>query len=128
VERFAKMHDSEVILFHDEMDHAEYDQAAVKEALQDQSVKLANSDLKVSLDMTTYKRPIREILNRIDEMKIDLVSMATHGISGVRRALDESVTAEVIRHSNCPLLVWSADPQCPPGVMDTDEQRPPADG
>jgi nucleotide-binding universal stress UspA family protein len=128
VERFAKLHDSEVILFHDEMDHAEYDQAAVKEALQDQSVKLANSDLKVSLDMTTYKRPIREILNRIDEMKIDLVSMATHGISGVRRALDESVTAEVIRHSNCPLLVWSADPQCPPGVMDTDEQRPPADG
>jgi len=128
VERFAKMHDSEVILFHDEMDHSEYDQAAVKEALQDQSVKLANSDLKVSLDMTTYKRPIREILNRIDEMKIDLVSMATHGISGVRRALDESVTAEVIRHSNCPLLVWSADPQCPPGVMDTDEQRSPADG
>jgi hypothetical protein len=23
------------------------------------------------------------------------------------------VTAEVIRHANCPLLVWSAEPQCP---------------
>ena len=128
VERFARLHDSEVILFHDEMDHADYDQAAVKEALQDQSVKLANRDLKVSLDMTTYKRPIREILNRIDEMKIDLVSMATHGISGVRRALDESVTAEVIRHSNCPLLVWSAEPQCPPGVLTADAPRTPVDG
>ena len=117
VERFARLHDSEIILFHDEMDHAEYDQVAVKEALQDQSVMLANKNLKVSLDMTTYKRPIREILSRIDEMNIDLVSMATHGLSGVRRALDESVTAEVIRHANCPLLVWSADPQCPPGVM-----------
>ena len=117
VERFARLHDSEIILFHDEMDHAAYDQVAVKEALQDQSVMLANKDLKVSLDMTTYKRPIREILSRIDEMNIDLVSMATHGLSGVRRALDESVTAEVIRHANCPLLVWSADPQCPPGVM-----------
>ena len=115
VEKFAKFHDSEVILFHDEMDsvESEEDRAAVKTALQDQSVKLANTGLKVSLDMSTYRRPIREILSRIDDMNIDLVSMATHGESGVRRALDESVTAEVIRHSNCPLLVWSADPQCP---------------
>lgn len=127
VERFAKMHDSEVILFHDELDHPEYDQAAVKEALQDQSVELANRDLKVSLDMTTYKRPIREILSRIDDMKIDLVSMATHGESGARRALDESVTAEVIRHAKCPLLVWSADPQCPPGVLTADPQPSPVD-
>jgi nucleotide-binding universal stress UspA family protein len=127
VERFARMHDSEVILFHDEMDQPEYDQAAVKEALQDQSVGLANRNLKVSLDMTTYKRPIREILSRIDDMKIDLVSMATHGESGARRALDESVTAEVIRHANCPLLVWSAEPQCPPGVLTTETQSPSAD-
>jgi nucleotide-binding universal stress UspA family protein len=121
VERFARFHDSEVILFHDEMDHADYAPAVVKEALQDQSVALANKDLKVSLDMTTYKRPIREILSRIDDLKIDLVSMATHGLSGVRRALDESVTAEVIRHANCPLLVWSADPQCPPEVWPEDK-------
>jgi nucleotide-binding universal stress UspA family protein len=116
VEQFAKNHDSEIILFHDEMDAAEAaaDRAAIKAALQDQSVRLANTGLKVSLDMSTYKRPIREILSRIDALNIDLVSMATHGKSGLRRALDESVTAEVIRHSNCPMLVWSAEPQCPP--------------
>ena len=125
VERFAHMHDSEVIMFHDEMDHPEYDRVAIKEALQDQSVQLANRNLKVSLDMTTYKRPIREILGKIDEMNIDLVSMATHGESGERRALDESVTAEVIRHSNCPLLVWSAEPQCPPGVLTRNLQQSP---
>jgi len=115
VQRFAKMHDSEVILFHDEMESAEFDEkkAAIKTRLQDQSVELANSGLKVSLDMTTYKRPIREILDRINESDIDLVSMATHGKDGEKRALDESVTAEIIRHSSCPLLVWSAEPQCP---------------
>ena len=115
VERFAKMHDAEVLLFHDEMETAEFDdkKAAIKAKLQDQSVDLANTGLKVSLDMTTYKRPIREILDRIDDMNIDLVSMATHGDAGEKRALDESVTAEIIRHSNCPLLVWSAEPQCP---------------
>jgi nucleotide-binding universal stress UspA family protein len=116
VERFARLHDSEVILFHDEIDtdDSDYNRAAVREVLQEHCVKLANSGLKVSLDMSTYKRPIREILSKIDEMNIDMVSMATHGETGARRALDESVTAEVIRHSNCPLLVWSADPKCHP--------------
>ena len=116
VERFSRAHDSEVILFHDEMDSdsPEEQRAAVKLALQEHSVKLANAGLKVSLDMSTYKRPIREILKKIDDMNIDLVSMASHGESGVRRALDESVTAEVIRHSSCPLLVWSAEHDFPP--------------
>jgi nucleotide-binding universal stress UspA family protein len=116
VEVFAKAHDSEVILFHDEMESAEAegDRAAIKAALQEHSVRLANAGLKVSLDMSTYRRPIREILNRIDELNIDLVAMASHGKSRTRRALEESVTAEVIRHANCPLLVWSAEPLCPP--------------
>ena len=115
VERFAKMHDSEVVLFHDEMETAEFDdkKAVIKAKLQDQSVALANSGLKVSLDMSTYKRPTREILDRINDMDIDLVSMATHGKDGEKRVLDESVTAEIIRYSKCPLLVWSAEPQCP---------------
>ena len=116
VERFAKIHDSEVIMFHDDIEHieSEDEKAAIKAKLQDQSVALANTGLKVSLDMTTYRRPIAEILDRIDDMNIDLVSMATHGDDGNKRAMDESVTAEIIRHSNCPLLVWSAEPQCPP--------------
>jgi len=115
VEHFAKMHDSEVVIFHDELEHAEYveEKAAIKAKLQEHSVALANAGLKVSLDMTTYKKPIREILDKIDSMDIDLVSMATHGSDGDKIAMDESVTAEVVRHSNCPLLVWSAEPQCP---------------
>ena len=115
VERFARMHDSEVVLFHDELEHAEYaeEKAAIKAKLQDQSVDLANAGLKISLDMTTYKKPIREILDRIDNLNIDLVAMATHGNDGDKIAMDESVTAEIVRHSNCPLLVWSAEPQCP---------------
>ena len=115
VERFAKIHDSEVIIFHDELEHAEYedDKAAIKAQLQEHSVALANAGVRVSLDMTTYKKPIREILDRIDSLHIDLVSMATHGSDGDKIAMDESVTAEVVRHSNCPLLVWSAEPQCP---------------
>ena len=86
------------------------DRMMLKMALQDHSVALANSGLKVTLDMSTYKRPIREILKKIDDMEIDLVAMASHGEGGERRAMEESVTAEVIRHANCPLLVWSFQP------------------
>jgi len=119
VERFARYHDSDVILFHDELDTSDTSagseqRAAIRAVLDEQSVALANTGLSVSLDMSTYRRPIREILNRIDELDISLVAMATHGETGKRRALDESVTAEVIRHANCPLLVWSADPTCHP--------------
>jgi nucleotide-binding universal stress UspA family protein len=115
VGRFARAHDSEVIIFHDEMvgPEDEHKRTAIKTKLEDHSVALANTGLKVSLDMGTFRRPIREILHRIDDLKIGLVSMATHGDSGEPRALEESVTAEVIRHANCPLLVWSSDPQCP---------------
>jgi nucleotide-binding universal stress UspA family protein len=114
VERFAKFHDSDVFLFHDELENtaSAESKAAIRAALEEQSVALANTGLSVSLDMATYRRPIREILKRIDELDISLAAMATHGITGERRALDESVTAEVIRHANCPLLVWSADPAC----------------
>jgi len=116
VERFARYHDSEVILFHDELDGSvgEEKKSAIKATLQEQSVALANAGLSISLDMSSYRHPIREILKRVDSLEINLVAMASHGESGERRALDESVTAEVIRHANCPLMVWSADPNCHP--------------
>lgn len=114
VEQFAKLHDSEVVMFHDELDHVESEdeKAAIKAKLQDQSVALANTGIKVTLDMSTYRRPSKEILDRINELHIDLVSMATHGDDGRKRAVEASVTADIVRHSNCPLLVWSAEPQC----------------
>jgi nucleotide-binding universal stress UspA family protein len=99
VERFAKYHDSDVFLFHDELESSATPErkAAIRAVLDEHSVALANTGLSVTLDLSTYRRPIREILNRIDELDISLVAMATHGETGERRALDESVTAEVIR-------------------------------
>jgi nucleotide-binding universal stress UspA family protein len=116
VESFARDHGSEVVLFHDEMDLSPDDEPAsilkMRAKLEDVSVKLANTGLKVSLDWTTSRRPIREILRTVDDLKIDLVAMATHGKDRKCRVMQESVTAEVIRYANCPLLVWSAEPQC----------------
>jgi len=38
----------------------------------------------------------------------DLVVMATHTRPDLQHALEESVTANVVRHANRPLMVWAA--------------------
>ncbi len=115
VEKFAKRYHTEVVLFHDDPDcDAEQDSRKRREVLGHHGVELANAGVSVKLDCSTHRRPIREILRRTDELDVDIVAMATHGNGGERRALEDSVTANVMRHANRPLLVWSSDPQCPP--------------
>lgn len=113
VEKFAKKFNTEVVLFHDDAacEDEEYS-LRKKEILGRHGVGLANAGISVTLDCSTHRRPVREILKRTDEMDIDIVVMATHGNGGERRALEDSVTANVMRHANRPLLVWSSDPQC----------------
>jgi nucleotide-binding universal stress UspA family protein len=113
VEKFARKFDTEVTLFHDGQ-ACDDDEHAIrkKEILGRHGVSLANAGVTVRLDCSTHRRPIKEILSRTDEMDIDIVAMATHGMGGERRPLEDSVTANVMRHSNRPLLVWSSDPQC----------------
>jgi nucleotide-binding universal stress UspA family protein len=115
VQTFAKAHDAEVVLFHDSpagTDSTDEGQGAeltrIRTMMDEHSVKLANAGLKVSVDSTSHRHPIREILNKIDTLGIDLVVMATHTQPEMRHALQESVTADVVRHANCPLMVWSA--------------------
>jgi nucleotide-binding universal stress UspA family protein len=115
VQTFAKAHDAEVVLFHDSPEGTETtddergaELTRIRTMMEEQSVKLANAGLKVRVDSTSYRHSIREILDKIDHLDIDLVVMATHTKPELRHALEESVTADVIRHANCPLMVWAA--------------------
>ena len=115
VEQFARRYNTEVVLFHDHPDCDEVAEATKRrEFIGHYGVELANVGISVQLDCSTHRRPIRDILTRTDELDIDIVAMVTHGINGERRALEDSVTANVMRHAKRPLLVWSSDPQCPP--------------
>jgi nucleotide-binding universal stress UspA family protein len=49
--------------------------------------------------------PAKEILREAAEWNADVVVVATHGRSGIRRALLGSVAEEVVRGSRCPALV-----------------------
>ena len=112
VEQFARLHGAEIILFHDSAGDSDQASDGVKAAhiramLEQHSVRLANTGLRVRLDWTSYRHPIREILNSIDSLCIDVVAMTTHTCAGRDQPPQESVTADIIRHAECPLLVWA---------------------
>lgn len=49
--------------------------------------------------------PSEEIISKSIEEDVDLIIMATHGMSGLKRYLIGSVTNNVIHHSKIPVLV-----------------------
>jgi nucleotide-binding universal stress UspA family protein len=49
--------------------------------------------------------PGEEIVNYANKNKIDLIAIATHGRSGLKRMLFGSVTEYVIKHSKLPILL-----------------------
>jgi nucleotide-binding universal stress UspA family protein len=54
--------------------------------------------------------PHDDILAYADESDIDVIVMGTHGRTGVKRALLGSVTEDVVRHSEIPVLTVHRDP------------------
>lgn len=54
--------------------------------------------------------PHDDILMYADEHGIELIVMGTHGRTGVKRALLGSVTENVVRHSEIPVLTVHRDP------------------
>jgi nucleotide-binding universal stress UspA family protein len=49
--------------------------------------------------------PVREILDYVSKNGIDLITMATHGRTGLARAILGSVTDALLRKGNKPVLV-----------------------
>lgn len=52
-----------------------------------------------------YGNVWQELIKLAEEMKVDLIVIATHGRSGLRRVLWGSVAERVIQHAPCPVLV-----------------------
>ena len=50
-------------------------------------------------------KPHSEIINLARARKVDLIVVATHGYTGLKRALLGSTTERVVRHAPCPVLV-----------------------
>ena len=55
--------------------------------------------------------PHDDILSYAEDNGIDVIIMGTHGRTGVKRALLGSVTENVVRHSEIPVLTVHRDPE-----------------
>lgn len=55
--------------------------------------------------------PHDDILTYASEHDIDVIVMGTHGRTGVKRALLGSVTEDVVRHSEIPVLTVHREPE-----------------
>jgi nucleotide-binding universal stress UspA family protein len=51
-----------------------------------------------------YGHPVQEILDWLEAQKSDLLVIATHGLSGLDRAVLGSVTGRVVRQAPCPVI------------------------
>lgn len=53
----------------------------------------------------------RSVVDYAEHEGVDLIAMATHARTGIRRALAGTVTMSVVHHAGCPVLVQAADDQ-----------------
>lgn len=81
--------------------------ALSKQRLEALSKRLAGDGLRARWTVTDGS-PAREIIAYAEANNIDLIAMASHGRSGLLRAIVGSVTDEVLRESGRPLLVVRA--------------------
>lgn len=71
--------------------------------LQDIVARLAK-DGATAIGVVAIGTPIDEINRAVDEHKIDLIVMGTHGRTGIRHLMAGSVTERVVRSSRVPVL------------------------
>jgi len=111
---FAKTHQSEIILFHDEQgikedEFIDAEQSAAG-SLEKVMKNIADQGIKVSIEKSMYTDPAEEILQKVEDLGVDMVAMTTHGRTGLARFVFGSVAEKVLHKSNCPLLTISIAP------------------
>lgn len=118
IRRVLYRHDSEVILVRavppppveDSIALAEAELAAAREYILGQLERLEKSGVRAR-HIVRIGSPVGVILDIVEEQKATMIAMATHGASGLKRALFGSVAEAVVRKSPVPVLLlrpfWS---------------------
>jgi len=67
--------------------------------------RLTAEGIKVKTDIIEANRPAEAITDYAREKKMDLIVMATHGLSGFKKLFLGSVSSGVLNQSNVPVLL-----------------------
>jgi len=111
---FARTHQAEIILFHDEQGTNEDDvleaNSGVDTRLEAIMQSISAQGIKVRLEKSMYCDPAKEIIQKVEEFETDMVAMTTHGRTGLARFVFGSVAEKFMQKSQCPLLTVSIAP------------------
>jgi hypothetical protein len=83
----------------------EYDAAVAAEACQESFFRAVGPELQKLRFAACCGQPAREITDFVREVHADMIVMATHGKTGLKRLLLGSVAEGVLRSANCPVLI-----------------------
>ena len=86
--------------------------AKAEKYLSDVAERLKGEGIEATPKIESHFAPARAILKTAEEEDVDLIALATHGYTGVKRALLGSVTDKVLRAAKCPLLLQRPHPTC----------------
>jgi len=85
--------------------HLEDRTAKAEDYLAGVAERLEKDGVEADYRIESHFAPARAILNTAEEENVDLIAIATHGYTGVKRALLGSVTDKVLRGAKWPLLL-----------------------
>lgn len=114
VEEFARLYESEIILFHDNPGLSDVggklEGDDVGHHLEAHRAQLADAGLSVSMQYTDAGKPAEDIIKAISSSHADLIAMTTHGRTGVGRMAYGSIVEHVLRNGTRPMLVLCTAP------------------
>lgn len=73
--------------------------------LEEVARRLRSRGLRVETMVMAHSRPSQAIRDVAMEVNADLLALATHGYTGLKRAVFGSVAEDVLRHCNIPMLI-----------------------
>jgi nucleotide-binding universal stress UspA family protein len=85
--------------------HREEKLSKAEEYLNGVAERLKAEGIDATPKLESHFAPARAILKTAEEESVDLIALATHGYTGVKRALLGSVTDKVLRAAKWPLLL-----------------------
>ena len=78
---------------------------SARKYISDMESRLASEGIKVKTDIIEANRPAETITDYARDKKMDLIVMATHGLSGFKKLFLGSVSSGVLNQSNVPVLL-----------------------
>lgn len=112
------------------MDYVQLDAAAMRERISRELGALQVGifrDLKTNFEVREGPA-FHEIVSVADEVRADIIVMATHGYTGLKHVVMGSTTERVVRHAKCPVVVVrsQAKPKAPrkPAKRPAKRRRP----